>query len=95
MAGIGSSRLSFAIRECIFRTLSEVLMSKRMRIPILVERLPEGVYLGTSEKIPGLTVECDTPEETASAAEDVALDLLEAEVGHSLDPRPEFTVTYK
>lgn len=65
------------------------------RIPILVQRLPEGVYLGTSEEIPGLTVECDTAEETAEAAKDVALDLLEMDIGHSLDPRPEFTITYK
>jgi hypothetical protein len=66
-----------------------------MRIPILVQRLPEGVYLGTSEEVPGLTVECDTAEETAVAAQDVAIDLLETELGHSLDPRPEFTVIYK
>jgi hypothetical protein len=66
-----------------------------MRIPILVERLPEGVYLGTSETVPGLTVECESAEETALAAQDVALDLLEMELGHSLDPRPEFTVIYK
>jgi hypothetical protein len=66
-----------------------------MRIPILVQRLPEGVYLGTSATIPGLTVECDNAEETASAAQDVAIDLLETELGHSLDPRPEFTITYQ
>ena len=67
----------------------------RMRVFITVEHLPEGVYLGTSEQVPGLTVECDTPEKTAQAAKDVALDLLEDEVGHSLDPEPEFVVTYK
>jgi len=66
-----------------------------MRIPIVIERLPEGVYLGTSEKVPGLTVECDTPEETAVAAQDVALDLLEMSIGHSLDPRPKFSIIYK
>ena len=66
-----------------------------MRIPILVQQLPEGVYLGTSEKIPGLTVECDTAEETAAAAQEVAIDLLETEIGHSLDPRPKFAVIYK
>lgn len=66
-----------------------------MRISITVERLPEGVYLGTSEQVPGLTVEGDTPEETARAAEAVAMDLLEDEIGHSLDPRPEFAIVYK
>jgi predicted RNase H-like HicB family nuclease len=70
-------------------------MAYSTHIPILVQKLPEGVYLGTSDKIPGLTVECGTPEETAAAAQDVALDLLEIEVGHSLDPRPEFAITYK
>ena len=70
-------------------------MAYPMLIPIVVQRLPEGVYLGTSEKVPGLTVECDTAEETAIAAQDVAIDLLEMGVGHSLDPRPEFAITYK
>ena len=70
-------------------------MSERLHISIVVERLPEGVYLATSDCVPGLTVECDTPEETAAAAQDVALDLLEMEVGHSLDPCPEFAITYK
>jgi predicted RNase H-like HicB family nuclease len=73
----------------------EVSEMGRMRISITVERLPEGVYLGTSAQVPGLTVECDTPEEAARAAEAVALDLLEDESGHSLDPRPEFVVVYK
>ncbi len=68
---------------------------EQMRVSILVERLPEGIYLGTSEQVPGLTVECDTAEETARAAQEVALDLLEDEVGHSLDPRPDFEITYK
>ena len=67
----------------------------RMRVHITIERLPEGVYLGTSDEVPGLTVECDTPEATAQAAADVARDLLEDELGHSLDPEPEFVITHK
>jgi predicted RNase H-like HicB family nuclease len=70
-------------------------MAYPLYIPIVIERLPEGIYLATSEEIPGLTVECETPEETAAAAKDVAVDLLEMDIGHSLDPRPEFTVTYR
>jgi predicted RNase H-like HicB family nuclease len=68
---------------------------ERMRVSIVIERLPEGVYLGTSEQVPGLTVECDTPEERARAAQEVALDLLEDQLGHSLDPGPDFDITYK
>jgi len=68
---------------------------ERMRVSIVIERLPEGVYLATSEQVPGLTVEGDTPEETARAAQEVALDLLEDQLGHSLDPRPDFEITYR
>jgi predicted RNase H-like HicB family nuclease len=66
-----------------------------MRVSIVIERLPEGVYLATSEQVPGLTVECDTPEETARAAQKVALDLLEDQFGRWLDPPPDFEIIYK
>lgn len=95
MSGIKSPRLPSPVLSAILSLVFETQMSERLHIPIVVERLPEGVYLATSDRVPGLTVECDTPEETAAAAQDVALDLLEMEVGHSLDPRPEFAITYK
>jgi len=42
-----------------------------------VRRLPEGVYLGTSEDLPGLIVEADTREELIDEAREVAKDLPE------------------
>ncbi len=46
-------------------------------ITIVVRRLPEGVYLATSDDLPGLTVETATREEMIDEARRVALDLLE------------------
>jgi predicted RNase H-like HicB family nuclease len=59
-----------------------------------VRRLPEGVYLATSVDVPGLTVEADTREEAEAAARAVAVELIEEELGHALERRPDFTVTY-
>ncbi|HXQ51215.1 MAG TPA: hypothetical protein VN802_08990 [Stellaceae bacterium] len=49
------------------------------RISIRVRRLPEGVYLATSQDVPGLTVEAGTRAEARCIAREVALDLIEAE----------------
>ncbi len=43
-----------------------------------VEKLPEGVYLATSEDIPGLVAQGRTITETLEIARDVAKKLLEA-----------------
>ena len=45
---------------------------------IHVEKLPEGVYLATSEDIPGLVAQGRTITETLEIARDVAKKLLEA-----------------
>ena len=63
-------------------------------IALNIRRLPEGVYLATSEDLPGLTVECDSREETEAAARAVAVDLIEEELGRSPAQPPRFTVTY-
>ena len=47
-------------------------------VTIHVERLPEGVYLATSEEIPGLVAQGRTLWETLEIARDVARKLLEA-----------------
>lgn len=47
-------------------------------IKIHVEKLPEGVYLATSEEIPGLVAQGRTVTETLEIARDVARLLLEA-----------------
>jgi predicted RNase H-like HicB family nuclease len=47
-------------------------------IQIHVEELPEGVYLATSEEIPGLVAQGRTVAETLEIARDVAKKLIEA-----------------
>jgi len=44
-----------------------------------IEKLPEGVYLATSEDIPGLVAQGRTVTETMEIARDVAKKLLEAQ----------------
>jgi len=44
-----------------------------------IEKLPEGVYLATSEAIPGLIAQGRTITETLEIARDVAKKLLEAQ----------------
>ena len=51
-----------------------------------IEKLPEGVYLATSDDIPGLVAQGRTITETVEIARDVAKKLLEAQTerqGHS------------
>jgi predicted RNase H-like HicB family nuclease len=48
-----------------------------------IEKLPEGVYLATSEDIPGLVVQGHTVAETLEIARDVARKLLEAQAKRS------------
>lgn len=45
---------------------------------IHVEELPEGVFLGTSEQLPGLVAQGCTVVETLEIARDVARRLIEA-----------------
>ena len=47
-------------------------------IQIHVEELPEGVYLATSEELPGLVAQGRTVAETLELARDVAKKLIEA-----------------
>lgn len=44
-----------------------------------IEKLPEGLYLATSEEIPGLVAQGRTITETLEIARDVAKKLLEAQ----------------
>jgi len=45
-----------------------------------IEKLPEGVYLGTSEDVPGLVAQGRTIDETVEIAKDVARKLYESYV---------------
>ena len=45
-----------------------------------IERLPEGVYLATSEDVPGLVAQGRTVTETLEIARDVAKKLIESRI---------------
>jgi predicted RNase H-like HicB family nuclease len=51
-----------------------------------IEKLPEGVYLGTSEAIQGLVVQGRTIQETIEIARDVAKKILEAKQEREGEP---------
>lgn len=60
-------------------------------IKVTIEKLPEGLYLATSEDIQGLVAQGRTIEETLEIARDVAKKLIEAQdaeniINHLDDP---------
>jgi predicted RNase H-like HicB family nuclease len=63
-------------------------------VTIKVKQLPEGVFLATSDDVPGLTVECNTREEIVATAPEIALELLEIEAGHTLPQPPRVTFVF-
>ena len=50
-------------------------------IQLHIEKLPEGVYLGTSEDVQGLVAQGRTIQETIEIARDIAKKLLESQSG--------------
>lgn len=48
-----------------------------------IERLPEGIYLATSDDMPGLVAQGQTIAETVEIARDIAKKLVEVEGGGS------------
>jgi len=54
-------------------------------INIHIEKLPEGVYLATSEDMPGLVAQGRTVVESLEIARDVARKLMEARAERSSD----------
>ncbi len=55
-------------------------------ITIHIEKLPEGVYLATSDDVQGLVAQGRTVAETLEIARDVARKLIEAQSGIQLPP---------
>lgn len=55
-------------------------------VNIHIEKLPEGVYLATSDEIPGLVAQGRTVAETLEIARDVAKKLLEAQTNRQDQP---------
>ncbi len=51
-------------------------------INLHIEKLPEGVYLATSDEVQGLVAQGRTIQETIEIARDVAKKLLEAQQGN-------------
>ena len=60
------------------------------KIDLHIEKLPEGVYLATSDSIQGLVAQGRTISETLEIARDVAKKLLEAQEGTNPIVLPEF-----
>jgi predicted RNase H-like HicB family nuclease len=52
-----------------------------------VERLPEGLYLATSDDLPGLVAQGRTVAETLEIARDVAKKLIEAHAERQAPPK--------
>ena len=57
-------------------------------IQLHIEKLPEGVYLATSDEVQGLVAQGRTIQETIEIARDVARKLIEARTGIGVVPLP-------
>jgi predicted RNase H-like HicB family nuclease len=57
-------------------------------IQLHIEKLPEGVYLATSDEVQGLVAQGRTIQETIEIARDVARKLIEARSGVHTTPLP-------
>ena len=55
-------------------------------IQLHIEKLPEGLYLATSDEVQGLVAQGRTIQETIEIARDVARKLIEAQSGTSATP---------
>ena len=57
-------------------------------IQLHIEKLPEGVYLATSDEVQGLVAQGRTIQETIEIARDIAKKLIEAQSGASMAGLP-------
>jgi len=57
-------------------------------IQLHIEKLPEGIYLATSDDVQGLIAQGRTIQETIEIARDVAKKLIEAQTGTTLPTTP-------
>ena len=55
-------------------------------IQLHIEKLPEGVYLATSDEVQGLVAQGRTIQETVEIARDVAKKLIQAQSGSGAAP---------
>ena len=64
-------------------------------INLHIEKLPEGVYLATSEDVPGLIAQANTIAATIEIAEDVAKEIFLSYLEHDDDLPAAFRVPAK
>jgi predicted RNase H-like HicB family nuclease len=57
-------------------------------IQLHIEKLPEGVYLATSDQVQGLIAQGRTIQETIEIARDIAKKLIEAQSDNGTAPLP-------
>ncbi len=58
--------------------IGTIVLKMELAIRIQIEELPEGVYLATSDELPGLVAQGRTVAEALDIARDVARKLIEA-----------------
>ena len=63
-------------------------------VKLHIEKLPEGIYLATSDDVQGLVAQGRTIEETLEIARDVAKKLIEAQEGKSVTKLPPATEAF-
>jgi predicted RNase H-like HicB family nuclease len=63
-------------------------------ITVVVRRLPEGVWLATSDDLPGLIVETKTREEAIDLSSELALELLNENGVRPDRPSPRFVFAF-
>jgi predicted RNase H-like HicB family nuclease len=77
--------LIFIVMEAPWRLAKDSNMERIIQIHI--EKLPEGVYLATSDDIQGLVAQGRTVNETLEIARDVARRLLQAQAERKEKPK--------
>ena len=85
---LSSATTSVFVRSSAIQRLGKMLASAHMElaIQIRVEQLPEGVFLATSDELPGLVAQGRTVAETLEIARDVARKLIDARVERGVAP---------
>lgn len=74
---------------------SSMANSNRQKVvPIHARRLPEGVWLATSDDVPGLVVETETREELEQIAPELALELIHMDRLFAPDVKVRFSVIF-
>ena len=77
-------RIKVKVKSIVAALRGEITMEKIINIHI--EKLPEGVYLATSDEVQGLVAQGRTIQETLEIARDLARKLLEAQEEIELTP---------